>query len=73
VFGFIPESVFAFIPEPRSESSRNAVRLHPGIAFAFARNPHYGAVTEYKYSWKIYFYNHYKSASFHTTSSWAVN
>jgi hypothetical protein len=40
VFGFIPESVFAFIPEPRSESSRNAVRLHPGVAFAFARNPH---------------------------------
>ena len=29
LFGFIAESVFAFIPEPRSESSRNAVRNHP--------------------------------------------
>jgi hypothetical protein len=48
VFGFIPESVFAFIPEPRSESSRNAVRFHPGIAFAFARNPHSGPLSQRK-------------------------
>jgi hypothetical protein len=41
VFGFIPESVFTFIPESRSESSRNGVHLDPGTAFAFARNPHY--------------------------------
>src|SRR5216684_1899076 len=31
VFGFSPESVFAFIPECCSESARNPVRLHPGI------------------------------------------
>jgi len=40
VFGFIPESVFTFIPESRSESSRNPVHLDPGTAFTFARNPH---------------------------------
>jgi hypothetical protein len=39
VFGFRPESVFAFTPESCSESARNAVRLHPGTLFAFARNP----------------------------------
>jgi hypothetical protein len=39
VFGFSPESVFTFIPESRSESSRNPVRLDPGIAFALPRNP----------------------------------
>jgi hypothetical protein len=36
VFGFIPESVFTFIPESRSESSRNPVHLHPGTAFTFS-------------------------------------
>jgi hypothetical protein len=41
VFGFIPESVFTFIPESCSESSRNAVQLHPGIAFTLPRNPQY--------------------------------
>ena len=40
VFGFIAESVFAFIPEPCSGSSRNAVRHHPGIAFILPRIPH---------------------------------
>ena len=38
VFGFSPESVFAFSPECCSESARNPVRLHPGMLFAFARN-----------------------------------
>jgi len=40
LFGFIAESVFAFIPEPCSGSSRNAVRHHPGIAFTLPRIPH---------------------------------
>jgi hypothetical protein len=39
LFGFIAESVFAFIPEPCSGSSRNAVRHHPGIAFTLPRIP----------------------------------
>jgi hypothetical protein len=39
LFGFIAESVFAFIPEPCSGSSRNAVRLHRGIAFTLPRIP----------------------------------
>lgn len=39
LFGLIPESVFTFIPEHCSGSSRNAVRNHPGIAFTFARIP----------------------------------
>ena len=39
LFGFIAESVFAFIPEPCSESSRNAVRHHRGIAFILPRIP----------------------------------
>jgi len=39
LFGFIAESVFAFIPEPCSGSSRNAVRHHPGIAFILPRIP----------------------------------
>jgi hypothetical protein len=39
VFGFIAESVFAFIPESCSGSSRNAVRHHPGIAFILPRIP----------------------------------
>jgi hypothetical protein len=38
VFGFSPESVFAFIPECCSESARNPVRLHPGMLFALPRN-----------------------------------
>ena len=29
LFGFIAESVFTFIPEQRSESSRNAVHVPP--------------------------------------------
>jgi hypothetical protein len=40
LFGFIAEPVFAFIPESCSESSRNAVRNHPGIAFILPRIPH---------------------------------
>jgi len=44
VFGFIAESVFAFIPEPCSGSSRNAVRHHPGIAFILPRIPQSGPV-----------------------------
>ena len=40
LFGFIAESVFTFVPESCSGSSRNAVRNHPGIAFTFPRNPH---------------------------------
>jgi len=39
LFGFIAESVFTFIPERCSGSSRNAVRNHPGIAFRLDRNP----------------------------------
>jgi hypothetical protein len=39
LFGFIAESVFTFIPEPCSGSSRNTVRNHPGIAFTLDRNP----------------------------------
>jgi hypothetical protein len=31
--------VFTFIPDHCSESSWNAVRDHPGIAFTFPRNP----------------------------------
>jgi hypothetical protein len=38
VFGFSPESVFAFIPECCSESARNPVRLHPGMLFGLPRN-----------------------------------
>jgi hypothetical protein len=40
VFGFIAESVFAFIPESCSGSSRNAVRHQRGIAFTLPRIPH---------------------------------
>jgi hypothetical protein len=40
LFGFIPDSVFTFIPDHCSESSRIGVRHHPGIAFTFLRNPH---------------------------------
>src|SRR5689334_8234236 len=39
LFGFIAESVFAFIPESCSGSSRNAVRHHRGIAFILPRIP----------------------------------
>ena len=39
LFGFIAESVFTFIPESCSGSTRNAVRNHPGIAFTLPRNP----------------------------------
>jgi hypothetical protein len=41
LFGFIAESVFTFIPESCSRSSRNSVRNHPGIAFMFPRIPHF--------------------------------
>jgi hypothetical protein len=40
LFGFIAESVFAFIPESCSGSPRKAVRNHPGIAFTLPRIPH---------------------------------
>jgi hypothetical protein len=40
LFGFIAESVFTFVPESCSGSSRNSVRNHPGIAFTFLRIPH---------------------------------
>jgi hypothetical protein len=40
LFGFIAESVFTFLPEPCSCSSRNSVRNHPGIAFTLHRIPH---------------------------------
>jgi hypothetical protein len=39
LFGFIADSVFTFIPEYCSRSSRNSVRNHPGIAFTFPRIP----------------------------------
>jgi hypothetical protein len=44
-FAFPPESLFAFSPESRSPSPRNAFHVHPGILFAFARNPHTGSGT----------------------------
>jgi hypothetical protein len=34
-----PGILFAFSPESCSDSTRNAVRLHPGNLFGFARNP----------------------------------
>jgi hypothetical protein len=40
LFGFIAESVFAFIPESCSGSSRKAGRHHPRIAFTLPRIPH---------------------------------
>ena len=39
LFGFIAESVFTFIPESCSRSSRNTVRNHPGKAFTLPRIP----------------------------------
>ena len=45
-FAFPPESLFAFGPESRSPSPRNAFRVHPGILFAFARNPHHITETQ---------------------------
>src|SRR5579863_5591270 len=45
LFGFIAESVFTFIPESCSTSSRNTVRNHPGIAFTLPRIPHPGIFT----------------------------
>ena len=38
VFGFRPESLFTFIPESRSTSSRNPVHLPAGMPFSLARN-----------------------------------
>jgi hypothetical protein len=46
LFAFPPESLFAFSPESRSSSPRNAFHVHPGIVFAFARNPHRFDVTD---------------------------
>lgn len=45
LFGFIAESVFAFIPEPCSGSSWNAVRHYLGIAFILPRIPQLGVQT----------------------------
>ena len=39
LLGFIPEPVFTFIPESRSGSSRNTVRLHPGNSVQHRRDP----------------------------------
>ena len=39
LFAFTPESAFTFRPECCSDSQRNGVRLHTGIAFAFDRIP----------------------------------
>ena len=44
LFGFIADSAFTFIPEYCSRSSRNSVRNHPGIAFAFPRIPQFSCV-----------------------------
>jgi hypothetical protein len=41
LFGFIAESMFAFIPKSCSGSSRHAVRHHRGIAFILPRIPHF--------------------------------
>jgi hypothetical protein len=38
VFGFTPESSFTFIPESRSDSSRNRVHLAPESSFTLPRN-----------------------------------
>jgi len=38
-FAFPSESLFAFSPESRSSSPRNAFHDHPGIPFTFPRNP----------------------------------
>ena len=40
VFGFRPESLFTFIPESRSTSSRNPVHLPAGMPFSLPRNTH---------------------------------
>ena len=40
VFGFSPEFVFGFAAGWCSESSRNGVRLQPGIVFGLPRNTH---------------------------------
>ncbi|MBZ5526074.1 MAG: hypothetical protein LAP21_27960 [Acidobacteriia bacterium] len=40
LFAFPPELLFTFRPECCSESHRNRVRLHTGIAFTFDRIPH---------------------------------
>ena len=39
LFGFIAESVFTIIPESRSGSSRNTVRLPSGMSVQLRRNP----------------------------------
>jgi hypothetical protein len=41
-FAFPSESLFTFSPESFSPSPRNRFHVHPGILFAFARNPHSG-------------------------------
>jgi hypothetical protein len=45
VFGIAPEPAFTISPESRSESTRNRVRLHPGMAFGLPRIPHYRSLT----------------------------
>jgi len=42
--------VFTFIPESCSDSPRNTVRIHPGIAFTLDRNPHRKAADAAKVS-----------------------
>src|SRR5271157_1206087 len=44
LFAFPPELAFTFRPECCSESQRNRVRLHSGIAFTFDRIPHLQAI-----------------------------
>jgi len=39
LFAFPPEPLFAFSPESRSASPRNAFLVHPGIPFVLPRNP----------------------------------
>jgi len=39
VFGIAPEPAFTISPENRSDSTRNNVRLHPGMAFGLRRIP----------------------------------
>src|SRR5260370_2561300 len=59
VFGFSPESVFAFIPECCSESARNPVRLHPGTLFGLPRNTHLrGRDVPYGFVWAFLGWKH---------------
>ena len=51
VFGIAPEPAFTISPENRSDSTRNRVRLHPGMAFALPRIPHKLTVGEFLATW----------------------